>query len=127
MAFCCCSGALLSCPMGFVPAVMNILPKTVLGGFRPLASITDCIPYLNVSMFGPCKSLLNPVTAAQTAAAFGVLTPGPCMPVPVGVWLPMKPNVITLTGPVLMNNSMLICAFGGIIKVNIPGQFKVMA
>ena len=127
MGFCCCSGAILSCPMGFIPAVMNIIPKLISGSFRPLASITDCISYLNVSMFGPCKSLLNPVTAAQTAAAFGVLTPGPCMPVPAGVWLPTKPNVTTLTGPVLTNNSMLICAFAGIIKINMSGQFKTMA
>jgi hypothetical protein len=43
------------------------------------------------------------------------------------MWIPTKPNVMGVTGPILPNNSMLICAFGGVIKVNIPGQFKVMA
>jgi hypothetical protein len=29
-------------------------------------------------------------------------------------------------GPLLTSDSMLICAFGGIIKANMPAQFTVM-
>ena len=127
MGFCCCTGTLLSCPFGTVPTFMNILPKTLWGPTGPMATCTDCVPFLNIVPFGVCRSLLNPTTAALTAAAFGVLTPGPCIPTPAGIWVPTKPNVIGPTGPVLTNNSILVCAFGGVIKVNSPGQFKVMA
>ena len=127
MGFCCSTGALLSCPMGLVPTPLNVIPKNMFGLTGPIAACTDCVPFLNIVPFGVCKSLLNPSTAALTAAAFGVLTPGPCIPTPAGIWIPTKPNVMGITGPILSNNSMLICAFGGVIKVNIPGQFKVMA
>lgn len=127
MGFCCCPGTLLSCPMGLTPAPLTILPKMLMGPTGPMATCMDCIPFLNIVPFGVCKSLLNPSTAALTAAAFGVLTPGPCMPTPVGIWIPTKPTVMSLTGPVLTNNSMLICAFGGVIKINLPGQFKIIA
>ena len=40
----------------------------------------DNKPFVNVLPFGLCTSLANPITAAQTAAALGVLTPGPCTP-----------------------------------------------
>lgn len=126
MGFCCCTGALLSCPMGLMPTPLNVIPKNMFGLTGPIATCTDCIPFVNIVPFGVCKSLLNPSTAALTAAAFGVLTPGPCIPTPAGMWIPTKPNVMGITGPILPNNSMLICAFGGIIKINIPGQFKVM-
>jgi hypothetical protein len=71
-------------------------------------------------------SLANPVTAALTAAAFGVLTPGPCIPTPAGIWTPTKPTVMAKPGPMLTGDSILACAFGGVIKINMPAQFTVM-
>ena len=44
----------------------------------------DNKPFANILPFGLCTSLANPITAAQTAAALGVLTPGACTPVTVG-------------------------------------------
>jgi len=126
MGFCCCTGAILSCPMGLAPTPLNVIPKTLLGSTGPMATCTDCVPFLNIAPFGVCKSLLNPSTAALTAAAFGVLTPGPCIPTPTGIWIPTKPNLIGTTGPILADNSILMCAFGGVIKINMAGQFKVM-
>jgi hypothetical protein len=29
-------------------------------------------------------------------------------------------------GPMLTSDSMLVCAFGGAIKINVPAQFTVM-
>jgi hypothetical protein len=71
-------------------------------------------------------SLANPTTAALTASALGVLTPGPCIPTPAGMWIPTKPTVLTSAGPILTSDSMLICAFGGVIKINMPAEFKVI-
>ena len=127
MGFCCCTGALISCPMGVTPTPLTVIPKNIFGLTGPIATCTDCIPFLNIVPFGLCKSLLNPSTAALTAAAFGVLTPGPCIPTPAGVWIPTKPNVVGTTGSILTDNSMLFCSFGGVIKVNLPGQFKIIA
>ncbi len=72
-----------------------------------------------------CRSLLNPITAAQTAAALGVLTPGICTPVPVGMWIPTKPTVKFTNSSILTDNSILTCAYGGVINIVTPLEFKV--
>lgn len=125
MGKCCCPGTTLKCPMGIAPTPMIITPKTVLGPTGPMASCNDCVPVANITPFGTCRSLLNPSTAALTTAAFGVLTPGPCTPVPIGIWIPTKPTVICMTSPVLVNDSKLFCAFSGIIDITMAGQSKV--
>jgi hypothetical protein len=99
----------------------------VMGKGGPMGSIADCVPFMNIMPYGVCNSILNPVTAALTAAAFGALTPGPCIPTPAGAWIPMKPTVMTKCGPILNSDSMLICAYGGVIKIMMPAQFTVMA
>jgi hypothetical protein len=86
----------------------------------------DTVPFLNIAPFGVCNSMMNPTTAALTAAAFGVLTPGPCIPTPAGTWIPTNPMVMASPGPLLSSDSILMCAFGGVIKINVPGQFTVM-
>ncbi|MCR4555418.1 MAG: DUF4280 domain-containing protein [Alphaproteobacteria bacterium] len=125
MGFCCSIGALLSCPMGLTPTPLTVIPKNLFGPTGPMATCLDCVPFLNIAPFGVCKSLLNPSTAALTAAAFGVLTPGPCIPTPTGPWIPTKPNIVGITGPILADSSILMCAFGGVIKVNMPGQYTI--
>lgn len=120
-------GAISQCPFGVAPTPLVFLPVSmVLGSAGPLGSIIDFVPFLNVIPFGVCTSLANPITAALTAAAFGVLTPGPCIPVPAGTWLPAKPTVMSKLGPLTNNTSKLICAYGGVIQVNMPAQFTVM-
>jgi hypothetical protein len=69
--------------------------------------------------------MANPITAAQTIAASGILTPGACTPTPSGNWIPVKPIIMGKTGPALTNDSILICSFGGVIKINMPAQFTV--
>lgn len=128
MAFVLAMGSILQCPMGAMPTPITVLPAAmVFGKPGPMASITDCAPFVNITPFGVCSSLLNPVTAALTAAAFGVLTPGPCIPVPAGTWLPTKPTVMTKLGCIATTDSILMCAFGGVIKCAAPSQFTVMA
>ena len=118
-------GAMAQCPMGAAPAPVIFLPGTALAPTGPLGMIADCIPFMNIIPFGVCMSLANPSTAALTAAALGVLTPGPCLPTPAGTWLPTEPSALGIRGPVITADSMLICAFGGCIKLSIPGQVVI--
>ena len=75
-------GAMLTCSFGMAPSTLNVLPdKAALVESRPVATIMDNKPFVNIAPFGVCMSLANPITAAQTAAALGVLTPGACIPV----------------------------------------------
>lgn len=126
MGFCVCMGAIAQCPFGVAPTPLTFLQPTCLGVAGPLGMGSDNAPFVNVAPFGVCSSLMNPITAAQTAAAFGVLTPGACIPTPVSSWVPMKPNIAGASGPILTSDSMLICAYGGVIKISVPMQFVVM-
>ena len=122
-----CIGAIAQCPFGAAPTPLTFLPTSmIMGKSGPMGTIIDCVPFMNIIPFGVCMSIANPVTAALTAAAFGVLTPGPCLPVPAGTWLPAKPTVLSKMGPLISSDSMLICAYGGVIKINMPAQFTVM-
>ncbi len=126
MGFAVCTGAIAKCPFGVAPAPLTFLPSNILGMAGPIGSCSSCAPFMNIAPFGVCSSILNPITAAQTAAAFGVLTPGACIPTPTGMWLPMKPTVISTTGSILTSDSLLICAYGGVIKILTPMQYTVM-
>lgn len=120
------AGATLSCPLGTVPCTLNVTSQvTSLIGQKPAATILDIAYPVNISGFGMCTSLLNPQVAAATAAALGVLTPQPCMLVPTGTWTPM-PKVLVAGKPCFGSDAVLMCAYGGVITVTMPGQNKVM-
>jgi hypothetical protein len=70
-----------------------------------------------------CLSPSNPTVAAATAAALGVLTPMPCVPVLPAPWVPGAPTVLITNIPALDNNCKLTCAWGGLISFSTPGQF----
>jgi hypothetical protein len=86
----------------------------------------DHIPVLNVPTFGMCNSPSNPTVAAATAAAMGVLTPMPCVPVTPAPWAPGSPTVLIGNMPALNNSSKLMCTWGGVIQITSPGEFTVM-
>jgi hypothetical protein len=76
-----CNGATLACTFGMAPGTLVVLPKNmVLTDGQPAANIMDNIPIVNIMPFGNCMSVANPTVAAATAAALGVLTPMPCVP-----------------------------------------------
>jgi Domain of unknown function (DUF4280) len=118
------TGAMLMCPFGMAPGTLNVLPtnRTTAGGL-PAATIMDMIPVANIMPFGMCMSLANPMVAAATAAAMGVLTPMPCIPVPTGPWVPGSPTVMIGNMPALNSTSKCICSWGGVISITTPGQF----
>jgi hypothetical protein len=92
----------------------------------PAANIMDNKPIVNVAPFGMCNSPSNPMVAAATAAALGVLTPMPCLPVTAAPWVPGSPTVLIGNMPAVNNSCKLMCNWGGIIQVVAPGQFTVM-
>jgi hypothetical protein len=67
-----------------------------------------------------CSSPANPQVAAATAAALGVLTPMPCMPVLSAPWAPGSPTVLIGGYPALNQTSKLICNWGGVIQIINP-------
>jgi hypothetical protein len=87
----------------------------------------DNIPMLNILPFGMCKSMANPMVAAATAAAMGALVPMPCIPVTVAPWVPGAPTVLIGNMPALDNSAKLMCAWGGVIGIQMAGQFTVQA
>ncbi|TAM92052.1 MAG: DUF4280 domain-containing protein, partial [Jatrophihabitans sp.] len=74
--------------------------------------------------FGMCSSLANPTVAAATAAALGVLTPMPCVPAPVGTWVPPAPTTLVAGKPALASGAVLTCAWGGVISLTFPGAVR---
>jgi hypothetical protein len=117
-----CTGALLKCTMGLTPTVFvaDALPGApMILGALPAATIVQVLPN-NILPFGMCKSPANPAVAAATAAALGVLTPAPCLPVPASPWAP--PSMVTFINmlPMATVSSKCACAFGGLISVSTP-------
>lgn len=121
-----CGGAMLSCSFGLAPSVMNVLPVARVMSSTALASMMDHIPLVNILPFGMCNSMANPMVAAATAAAMGVLTPMPCIPVTTAPWAPGIPTVLIGNAPAIDNACQLICNWGGVIQVVNPGQMNIM-
>jgi hypothetical protein len=86
----------------------------------------DHIPIVNIPPFGMCSAPSNPTVAAATAAALGVLTPMPCVPVTAAPWVPGSPTLLIGNMPALNNSSQLMCTWGGVIQIVSPGEFTVM-
>ena len=122
-----CNGATLQCSFGVAPSTMMVLPKNkVLTSYMPAANIMDHVPLLNILPFGMCSSPSNPMVAAATAAALGVLTPMPCVPATPAPWVPGAPTVMVCNAPALDNVSKLTCIWGGVISFTMPGQMTEM-
>ncbi len=115
--------AQLSCSFGTAPSTLVVLPTNrVLSSDLPAANIMDHVPILNIPPFAMCTSLANPTVAAATAAAQGVLTPMPCIPVTPAPWAPGVPTVLIGTFPALDSTSKCMCAWAGVISIVTPGQ-----
>ena len=121
-----CTGANLQCSFGAAPSALAVLPVNRVMTGTPAASIMDHVPLVNVMPFGMCNSPSNPMVAAATAAALGVLTPMPCIPMTTAPWMPGAATVMLGGMPALTNTSKLMCQWGGVIQVLAPGQFTVM-
>lgn len=118
-----CNGAQLKCSFGMAPSALVVLPvNRTMTSHVPAANIQDHVPMVNILPFGMCQSMANPMVASATAAAMGVLTPMPCIPVTPAPWVPGAPTVLLANMPALDNTSKLICNWAGVIEVLAPGQ-----
>jgi hypothetical protein len=117
------NGAQLLCSFGTSPSSLVVLPanRTNVAN-QPEATIQDHVPMVNIMSFGMCITPSNPQVAAATTAAFGVLTPQPCIPVTTTPWAPGAPNVVIASQPALDNVSTCNCMWGGVVTVTDPGQ-----
>ena len=116
------NGAMLKCSEGLAPGSLTILPAVgAVADEKPTGTILDNIPMVNIAPFGVCKTQANPQVAAATAAAMGVLTPQPCIPVIPAPWSPGS-SIVTLNAvPALTDDSKCQCAWTGSIEVTDPG------
>ncbi|WP_309133533.1 DUF4280 domain-containing protein [Cellulomonas sp.] len=118
------TSATMTCTFGTAPSTLVALPTPrVLVEGRPVATVSDAAPLVNVPPFAMCTSLANPQVAAATAAALGVLTPMPCLPA-TGAWTPAAPRTLVGGRPVLAQGSMCLCAYGGVVQVVVPGPVR---
>ncbi|WNG35721.1 DUF4280 domain-containing protein [Archangium violaceum] len=121
-----CMGAMMRCSFGMTPSPLVVPPvKRVLVGGSPAANIQDHVPVTNIPPFGMCMSPANPMVIAATAAALGVPTPVPCIPVTPAPWVVGAPTVVVGGAPALDDQSRLMCTWGGIIQIIQPGQLTV--
>jgi hypothetical protein len=117
-------GASLSCSMGNAPSSLSVLPVNMVSGPSSMAAATvqDFTPMVNVMPFGMCMSPSNPQVAAATAAALGVLTPQPCIPMTAAPWTPGS-NTVTVAGLAALNDSSTCqCTWGGAVSITDAGQ-----
>ena len=121
-----CTGAMLQCSFGVAPSSLVVLPANRVLTQTPAASIMDNKPMVNILPFGMCQSMANPMVAAATAAALGVLTPMPCIPVTPSPWIVGAPTVLLANMPTLNNSSKLMCNWAGVIQIVSPGQVTMM-
>jgi len=122
-----CTGATMMCSFGVAPSTLTAIPKgpPVNAGGPTAATIMDYVPMANVPPFGMCITPTNPMVASATAAASGVLTPQPCIPVLQSPWAAGAPNVLINGTPALDNISTCTCLWGGVITITNPGEMTV--
>jgi hypothetical protein len=96
-----------------------------MAGSQPAANIMDYVPMLNIMPFGMCITPTNPEVASATAAALGVPTPMPCIPVVPAPWTPGAIQTTLDEFPSLDNISTCMCTWGGVITITFAGQVTV--
>lgn len=119
-------GAMLECGFGNAPAPIMVLPDKKVKSIFPVAVKSDHVPLLNILPFGMCSNPANPMVAAATAAAFGVLTPVPCIPCTLRDWTNPCRKVKVHGKEAIHTGSGLQCLYGGSIKVTVPVQPAVI-
>lgn len=115
------TGSLAKCTFGAAstPLIATPASKVMVEGV-PAVTFLDIAPGANITPFGVCKTVSNPTVASATAAAAGVLTPMPCIPVVTGPWQATSPTNNAGSKPFVTSTSMCMCAWGGVITIDMP-------
>jgi hypothetical protein len=115
------NGAKLKCSQGVAPSTLTVLPMNGSSADeQPAATVMDNVPMVNIAPFGMCQTQANPQVAASTAAAMGVLTPMPCVPVIPAPWSPGA-RIVTIQGQkALTSDSKCNCTWTGSIEITDP-------
>ena len=104
------------CDFGMFPSALIVLPMGVFANDLPVTNVLNIIPIVNIPPFGLCDSFLNPEVIALTAAALGVPTPAPCVPIVVDPWV--SPSTVLVDElPILTEGSFCECLWGGTIEL----------
>ena len=111
-------GAVLRCSLGMARTVLNLPPG------RP-ATVDEKEPRVHIQGFGACTSFANPSVAAATAAAMGVMTPQPCVPVIPNAWTPSSPVVLVGPQTAIDMTSTCRCQWGGVISIEAAGHVTI--
>jgi hypothetical protein len=120
------NAAKLACSFGSAPSTLAVLPANrVQTANEPAATVKDHIPMTNIMPFGMCNTPSNPQVAAATSAAFGVLTPQPCIPATSAPWIPGAVSILIANVAALDSTSMCTCMWGGVITITDPGESSV--
>lgn len=115
--------AQLQCSMGSAPSALALQPTSKTHCANQLAAtVQDYVANTNIMPFGMCQSLSNPQVASATAAANGVLTPQPCVPVTTAPWSPGASSVCIANQAALSDDSQCNCQWNGVITITTPGQ-----
>ena len=114
--------SLCTCSFGTIPCILPVTSQQTVQTVNLLqATIMDN----KLPTFGMCSNPANPAVAAATAAAMGVLTPMPCVPLTVAPWVPGVPTILVCGKPLLNNTSKLMCSYGGVIQVTFTPALTV--
>jgi hypothetical protein len=114
------NGAMLMCTMGLAPSTLTVLPVDMVNAEgKPMATIMDNKPFINVAPFALCSSPICPTFIKPPGI------PGPCVPNFPAPWITGKPDVQVGNKPALTNQCSLMCTYGGNIKIMFPGEVTV--
>lgn len=119
-------------PMG-APGSLVVFPNNMgLSNKQPIANINDNKPNVNIMPFASsCQSRANPTvisaSAGATAASLGVkmFVSAPCIPVIPAPWSVGSVSCKLKNLSLLMKDSKLNCAMGGIIEISNPAVQNV--
>jgi len=114
---------LCQCSYGLIPSPLMIPEGDLSAMGLPIASTQHHIPLENIITFGMCNSSQNPLVIAATAAALGVHTPMPCIPVTLEPWEATQSGLLfSDDSPALDAGATLKCQWGGNISIMFPGE-----
>ena len=88
---------------------------------KPAGTIADIVPMVNIMPFGACIAPTNPAGMAKP-----IPTPCPCIPVIPAPWVPVAPTKLVNSKPILLQGSVAMCIWAGVIQATNPGTTKEM-